>query len=75
MVPLDAVLDHVALTTCNSLNRIDIEQQRRRAAFVRGFWVENVCFTETEVKRVNPTRMLSQQMAEVSCWRSRRCDR
>ena len=47
-------------------DRIDVEQQRRGAALVGGFRIEHVRGAEAERERLQPVRVLAQQMAEVA---------
>jgi len=56
-------------------DRVDLEQQRRRAALARRFRVEDACLAESKPERLGAARVLVEQVAEVGCWWRRRGDR
>jgi hypothetical protein len=51
-------------------DRVDLEQQRSRAPLWRRLRVEDVCLASRNGERLQPVRVLVQQVPQVGCWRA-----
>ena len=75
---VDVLLQQAALAFGPSLaadepDRVDVEQERRRAALSRGLGIEDVHSSQRQVERLRPSRVLVQQEPKVRRRALRRC--